>query len=133
MSFDPFGDFETAGYLQNLQGLKDPLEVKESEHFTFELSLEEALAYLAKKKPLDYKAVLKTHQILFGGFYPWAGKDRKGSTPFPRTVLKGLKTSNLAGRLYDAFAGYETARCSRIDQPALHHEFDTTDGQHAPA
>ncbi|SDM99980.1 hypothetical protein SAMN05660875_1253, partial [Stutzerimonas balearica DSM 6083] len=32
----------------------------------------------------------------------------EGSTPFPRTVLKRLKTSNLAGRLYDAFVGYET-------------------------
>ena len=54
MNFDPFGDFESAGYLQNLQGLKDPSEVKASEHFIFELSIEDALAYLAKKKPLDY-------------------------------------------------------------------------------
>lgn len=88
MSFDPFGDFETAGYLQNLQGLKDPIEVKESEHFTFELSIEEALSYLAKKKPLDYKAVLKVHKILFGGFYPWAGKDRNELVPH-LAVFKG--------------------------------------------
>ncbi len=57
---------------------------------------------------------------------------QQGSTPFPRTVLKGLKTSDLAGRLYDAFVGYETARCSQRDPPVLHHEFDTTDGQRAP-
>ena len=88
MSFDPFGDFETAGYLQNLQGLKDPIEVKESEHFTFELSIEEALSYLARKKPLDYKAVLKVHKILFGGFYPWAGKDRNALVPH-LAVFKG--------------------------------------------
>lgn len=88
MSFDPFGDFETAGYLQNLQSLKDPIEVKESEHFTFELSIEEALSYLAQKKPLDYKAVLKVHKILFGGFYPWAGKDRNELVPH-LAVFKG--------------------------------------------
>ncbi|AZD28997.1 Fic domain protein [Pseudomonas chlororaphis] len=29
MSFDPFGDFETAGHLRNHQRLKDPIEVKE--------------------------------------------------------------------------------------------------------
>ena len=69
MTFDPFGDFETAGYLQNSLQLKDPTEVKESEHLSFELSIEDALAYLAKKKPIDYQAVLNVHEILFSGFY----------------------------------------------------------------
>ncbi|SDI51678.1 cell filamentation protein [Pseudomonas flavescens] len=88
MSFDPFGDFETAGYLRNAQGLKDPVEVKETEHFTFELSIEEALAYLAQKKLLDYSAVQATHKILFNGFYPWAGKDRNELVP-GLAVFKG--------------------------------------------
>lgn len=88
MSFDPFGDFETAGYLRNLQGLKDPVEVKESEHFIFELSIEEAFSYLAQKKPLDYRAVLEVHKILFGGFYPWAGQDRNELVPH-LAVFKG--------------------------------------------
>ncbi|SEM60280.1 cell filamentation protein [Pseudomonas sp. ok272] len=97
MTFDPFGDFETAGYLQNSLQLKDPNEVKESEHLSFELSIEDALAYLAKKKPLDYKAVLSVHEILFSGFYHWAGKDRhelvphlavfKGSNDDPRSTV----------------------------------------------
>lgn len=47
MNFDPFGDFETAGYLQNALQLKDPIEVKESEHLSFELSMEDSLRYLA--------------------------------------------------------------------------------------
>ena len=34
MSFDPFGDFDTAGYLQNALQLKEPEEVKRAEHFT---------------------------------------------------------------------------------------------------
>ncbi|EJM53506.1 Fic/DOC family protein [Pseudomonas sp. GM48] len=89
MTFDPFGDFETAGYLQNSLQLKDPTEVKESEHFAFELSIEEALAYLAKTKPIDYTSVLKVHEILFSGFYPWAGKDRNELVPH-LAVFKGL-------------------------------------------
>lgn len=89
MTFDPFGDFETAGYLQNSLQLKDSTEVKESEHFAFELSIEEALAYLAKAKPIDYASVLKIHEILFSGFYPWAGKDRNELVPH-LAVFKGL-------------------------------------------
>ncbi|WP_095140093.1 Fic family protein [Pseudomonas sp. Irchel s3a10] len=90
MNFDPFGDFETEGYLQNSLKLKDPTEVKESEHLSFEASIDDALAYLAKKKPIDYKAVLKTHEILFSGFYPWAGKDRNELVPH-LAVFKGSK------------------------------------------
>ncbi|GAB7532938.1 Fic/DOC family protein [Pseudomonas sp. 3A(2025)] len=88
MSFDPFGDFETAGYLQNSQGLKDPVEVKESEHFVFELGIQEALVCLEQKHLLDYEAVLQIHEILFGGFYPWAGKDRNELIPH-LAVFKG--------------------------------------------
>ncbi|PMW95506.1 cell filamentation protein Fic [Pseudomonas sp. FW215-R2] len=90
MMFDPFGDFDTNGYLQNSLKLKDPLEVKESEHLAFEASLEDALSYLAKRKPIDYKSVLKTHEILFSGFYPWAGKDRNELVPH-LAVFKGSK------------------------------------------
>lgn len=57
MNFDPFGDFETAGYLQNALQLKDPIEVKESEHLSFELSMEDALRYLAQKK---YRLLVRT-------------------------------------------------------------------------
>lgn len=88
MTFDPFGDFEAAGYLQNSLKLKDPTEVKESEHLSFELSIEEALAFLAQKKPIDYETVLKVHEILFSGFYHWAGKDRNELVPH-LAVFKG--------------------------------------------
>lgn len=88
MNFDPFGDFETAGYLQNTLRLKDPLEVKESEHLSFELSLEDALEYLARKRSLDYKSLLKVHEILFSDFYHRAGKDRNELVPH-LAVFKG--------------------------------------------
>lgn len=88
MSFDPFGDFETAGYLQNSLRLKDPIEVKESEHLSFEASIEDALACLAKRKPITFQTVLKVHKILFSGFYHWAGKDRNELVPH-LAVFKG--------------------------------------------
>lgn len=90
MIFDPFGDFETEGYLRNSLKLKDPIEVKESEHLSFEASIEDALAYLANKRRIDYTAALKTHEILFSGFYPWAGKDRNQLVPH-LAVFKGSK------------------------------------------
>ncbi|PRA34105.1 Fic/DOC family protein [Pseudomonas poae] len=88
MSFDPFGDFETAGYLQNVLRLKDPSEVKESEHLSFELSMEDALDYLSKKASIDFESVRKVHEILFSDFYPWAGKDRSELVPH-LAVFKG--------------------------------------------
>lgn len=74
MIFDPFGDFDTAGYLQNSLKLKDPDEVKKAEHLSFELSIEEALGYLAQTQRINYPSVLKVHEMLFSDFYPWAGK-----------------------------------------------------------
>ena len=88
MSFDPFGDFDTAGYLQNLLQLKDPIEVKKLEHISFEASLEDALACLADAKSIGYESVLNTHKILFSDFYHWAGKDRNELTP-NLAVFKG--------------------------------------------
>ncbi|WP_036627053.1 Fic/DOC family protein [Pantoea sp. AS-PWVM4] len=88
MTFDPFGDFNTAGYLQNSLGLKNPNEVKESEHLAFESSIEDALDYLARLEVIDYDDVLKVHEILFSGFYPWAGKDRNALVPH-LAVFKG--------------------------------------------
>lgn len=35
MTFDPFGDFETRGYLRNLFGEKDPEIVRHLEHSSF--------------------------------------------------------------------------------------------------
>jgi cell filamentation protein len=44
--FDPFGDFETKGYLQNYEGVKDFKELKVLEHTFFEANLEDAFDYL---------------------------------------------------------------------------------------
>ena len=76
--FDPFGDFESAGYLRNVECLKDPAEVKVQEHLFFEANLEEALGYLAGiRGHIGYANFLQVHRVLFGEFYPWAGQDRR--------------------------------------------------------
>ncbi len=68
MIFDPFGDFTTAGYLQNVSGLKDPDDVKRSEHLAFELSITDALNFLADLDVIEYSSVLKVHELLFAEF-----------------------------------------------------------------
>lgn len=75
--FDPFGDFDSAGYLRNVERLKDLAEVKQQEHLFFETHVEDASAYLRRQDAIVYNDFLEVHRILFGGFYPWAGQDRK--------------------------------------------------------
>lgn len=75
--FDPFGDFATKGYLQNVEGLQRLEEVKVLEHTFFEANFEDAFKFLGKiKGPLTYAHFLRVHHILFNDFYPWAGQDR---------------------------------------------------------
>lgn len=79
--FDPFKDFDTAGYLRNFEGEKDLEIVKMAEHELFRAKLPEAVAYLGGLENLTYKDFLKVHQILFQGVYPWAGQERAITTP----------------------------------------------------
>lgn len=88
MTFDPFGDFATEGYLRNFEKEKDVAIVKRAENASFTTGLDEAFAYLAKSKLLTYGDVLATHGILFGAIYPWAGQDRSQTTP-KLTIKKG--------------------------------------------
>ena len=81
MTFDPFGDSETEGYLRNFEKEKDLAIVKRAENSSFVTGLDEAFAQLAKSKQLTYEQVLTTHGILFGAVYPWAGQDRLQTAP----------------------------------------------------
>jgi cell filamentation protein len=74
--FDPFGDFDTRGYLRNTQQLKDPAKVKALVHRHFRKNVRSAFAALSCVDCLAYDDVLATHKMLFGGIYPWAGQDR---------------------------------------------------------
>jgi cell filamentation protein len=88
VTFDPFGDFATEGYLRNFEKEKDLAIVKRAENASFTTGLDEAFAHLAKSKVLAYNDVLKTHRILFGAVYPWAGQDRNQTAP-KLTIKKG--------------------------------------------
>ncbi len=90
MRFDPFGDFETAGYLRNIYQLTDLNVVKRLEHSSFESNIESALVYLARVKTIDYTSILMVHEMLFMSIYPWAGQDRAIVTPDLR-ITKGRK------------------------------------------
>jgi cell filamentation protein len=79
--FDPFGDFESRGYLRNSQRLKDPAEIKALEHRHFLKNIDLAFAALAGVNPISYEHVLATHKTLFGSIYPWAGQDRAAVAP----------------------------------------------------
>jgi fido (protein-threonine AMPylation protein) len=81
VTFDPFGDFETCGYLRNVEKEKDPDIVRRLQHTAFTLGLDAAFKHLAARKRLEYSDVLKTHQTLFEAFYPWAGQDRLQTAP----------------------------------------------------
>lgn len=79
--FDPFKDFDSAGYLRNAAKEKNPKIIKQIEHALFTANLQDAMAWLAKRRPIAYSDFLKVHHILFSGFYPWAGQDRMATAP----------------------------------------------------
>jgi cell filamentation protein len=86
--FDPFGDFETAGYLRNTSAEKDLAVVKAVEHTLFRAQLPQALAFLAKCSTITYEDFLNVHGLLFSGLYPWAGRDRAAVIP-EKAISKG--------------------------------------------
>jgi cell filamentation protein len=81
VTFDPFGDFDTQGYLRNVTKEKDPDIVRRLEHTSFLTGIDAALERLTKAKRLSYVNVLETHRILFQDVYPWAGSDRRTTAP----------------------------------------------------
>lgn len=86
--FDPFGDFAVAGYLRNVAAEQDLEIVKAAEHELFRAQLPAALGHLARRIRIEYDDFLEVHRIIFGGLYPWAGKDRAELLP-DRAVTKG--------------------------------------------
>jgi cell filamentation protein len=81
VTFDPFGDFATRGYLRNFAGEKDLEIVRRLEHTSFITGIDAAFRQLASVKRLSYNEVLDTHKILFEAVYPWAGQDRLQTAP----------------------------------------------------
>jgi len=88
VTFDPFGDFETRGYLRNFEKESDLAIVKRLEHVSFLTAIDDAFAALTKREVLNYEDVLQTHKTLFDAVYPWAGQDRTRTAPL-LTISKG--------------------------------------------
>jgi cell filamentation protein len=57
VSFDPFGDFATEGYLRNVEKEKDLDIVKRLEHASFTTGLDEAFTALGKSRQFSYSDV----------------------------------------------------------------------------
>jgi cell filamentation protein len=81
VTFDPFGDFETRGYLRNIVRAKDPEIVRRLQHNSFITGIDDAFNRLAARKRLSYDDMLGTHKILFEAVFPWAGEDRLKNAP----------------------------------------------------
>jgi len=81
VTFDPFGDFATRGYLRNVARAKEPNIVQRLQHNSFLTGIDAALAYLQARPALSYADVLQTHKTLFEVVFPWAGEDRLANAP----------------------------------------------------
>jgi cell filamentation protein len=81
VTFDPFGDFETRGYLRNVAKAKDQTVVQRLQHNSFLTGIDAALARLERQPALAYGDILHTHGTLFEGVFPWAGEDRLTNAP----------------------------------------------------
>lgn len=81
MTFDPFGDRDTRGYLRNRLGTNDTALIARLEAHSFKATVLEALARLEAAPTIGYDEVLDTHRRLFISVYPWAGQDRATLAP----------------------------------------------------
>jgi cell filamentation protein len=88
--FDPFNDFNDAGYLRNVRKDKNEEIIKHFEHNLFRANLSDALEHLSKRKILVYADFLDVHRILFSEYYPWAGQDRMMTMPNSAVSKAGI-------------------------------------------
>jgi len=89
---DPFGDYETAGYLRNSYQEKDLRVVGRLETAAFEQEIIPTVRFLRRLPTLRYEHITETHQMLFSSLYPWAGQDRSVTTPDIAITKAGYKT-----------------------------------------
>jgi cell filamentation protein, protein adenylyltransferase len=78
---DPWGDYETAGYLGNHYQEKDLSVVGRLETAAFEQEVPQTLRVLMRLPTLSYQHITETHRTPFSSVYPWAGQDRSETAP----------------------------------------------------
>lgn len=91
MTFDPFGDYASRGYLRNHAAQKELETVKQLEHAAFRGNVGKALAMLEGRAEVEYDDIKSVHRILFSSVYPWAGEDRLKNAPDLEITKAGLK------------------------------------------
>jgi cell filamentation protein len=89
---DPFGDYETAGYLRNSYQEKDLRVVGHLETAAFEQDIVPTVRFLRRLPTLRYEHITETHRRLFNSLYPWAGQDRSVTAPDIAIAKAGYKT-----------------------------------------
>jgi cell filamentation protein len=89
---DPWGDYETEGYLRNHYKEKDLRFVGRLETAAFEQEVVQVVRFLRRLPSLYYEHVTATHQKLFHSVYPWAGQDRSTTAPNIAIAKAGYKT-----------------------------------------
>ena len=72
---DPFGDYQTAGYLRNRFREKDLSIVGHLETAAFEAQVHQTIRFLRRVPTLSYEHITETHKRLFESVYPWAGSE----------------------------------------------------------
>ena len=90
MTFDPFGDRDTRGYLRNRLGTNDTALIARLEAHSFKANVLEALMMLKSALTVGYAQVLDTHKHLFISVYPWAGQDRTTLAPSITIAKAGM-------------------------------------------
>lgn len=78
---DPFGDYESVGYLRNVYGVKDLEIVGHLETAVFQQEILGTVRFLRRLQHLRYEHLTETHRQLFNSLYPWAGQDRSVTAP----------------------------------------------------
>jgi cell filamentation protein len=89
---DPWGDYETAGYLRNHFQEKDLRVVGRLETAAFEQEVPQTLRVLRRLQTLSYQHIIETHRTLFASVYPWAGQDRSVTAPNIAIAKGGYST-----------------------------------------
>jgi cell filamentation protein len=89
---DPFGDYQTEGYLRNLFKEKDLEIVGHLETAAFEAQVLQAIRFLRRQPTVNYEHITETHRQLFDSLYPWAGQDRSQNAPYIAIAKAGYKT-----------------------------------------
>lgn len=89
---DPFGDYQTEGYLRNLFKEKDLEIVGHLETAAFETQVHQAIRFLRRQSTIQYEHITETHRQLFDSVYPWAGQDRSQNAPHIAIAKAGYNT-----------------------------------------